>query len=294
MLPKHGASILTRSSRSREPGVNGLKRAGGTLGMRPFPGILPRMSGDSATTRTASNVLIIEDDDDIREVVAMQLREANYTVFTATHGAAGLSIARDHTISLVVLDLGLPATDGLDVCRALMQLDPKPLVLMLTARATEIDRVRGLDVGADDYVVKPFSVLELAARVRALLRRAGDARATAADPTVRTVRAGRLEIDRWERCARLGARRIELTAREFELLQWFVKSPQRVFSRTELLDGIWGQGYEGFEHTVNSHLNRLRAKLEVDPSQPKVLVTVRGGGYKLVPPDDPDSEHPNA
>jgi DNA-binding response OmpR family regulator len=155
---------------------------------------------------------------------------------------------------------------------------------MLTARDRTKDRVRGLDGGADDYLVKPFDIGELLARVRALLRRPPLAANVADGSAERTVAAGGLIVDRWERCARLNDCRIELTSREFGLLLWFARHPQRVFSRTELLDAVWGSGYEGFEHTVNSHLNRLRAKIEADPATPAVLVTVRGGGYKLVPP----------
>jgi DNA-binding response OmpR family regulator len=155
---------------------------------------------------------------------------------------------------------------------------------MVTARSTELDRVLGLELGADDYLSKPFSVLELVARVRALLRRPRLAAEPSGTDAARLIAAGTLVLDRWERCARLHGRHIELTTREFDLLLWFVQHPLRVFSRAELLDAVWGRGYGGFEHTVNSHLNRLRAKLERDPSRPSVLVTVRGGGYKLIPP----------
>lgn len=229
-------------------------------------------------------ILVIEDDPDIREFVRLQLEEAQYAVLSAGDGVQGLAAVQSKPIDLVILDLGLPGLDGLEVCRAISQRSPRPLVLILTARSTEIDRVRGLDLGADDYLVKPFGTLELVARVRALLRRPRQAVDPQGDQAGRTAEAGSLVVDRWERCAVLGNRRIELTTREFDLLLWFVRHPRRVFSRTELLDVVWGQGYDGFEHTVNSHLNRLRTKIEADPAHPTVLVTVRGGGYKLVPP----------
>lgn len=234
--------------------------------------------------KNAVRILVIEDDPDIREVIRMHLEKEQFSVTTAADGPQGLALAQTATHTLVILDLGLPGLDGLEICRRLSTLKPRPLILILTARSAEIDRVQGLDRGADDYVVKPFSMLELVARVRALLRRpplAADPGGERAEPSVV---AGSLAIDRSERCARLGNRRIELTTKEFDLLLWFGRHPQRVFSRAELLDAVWGSGYEGYEHTVNSHLNRLRAKIERDPSHPAVLVTVRGGGYKLVPP----------
>jgi DNA-binding response OmpR family regulator len=231
-----------------------------------------------------AHILVIEDDPDIREVIRMHLEQAQFEVAAAASGPQGLALAQSLTFTLVILDLGLPGLDGLEICRQLSILTPRPLILILTARSAEIDRVRGLDRGADDYVVKPFSMLELVARVRALLRRPPLAVERSVEPLARAVVAGALMIDRWERCAKLGTRRIELTTKEFDLLLWFARHPLHVFSRAQLLDAVWGSGYEGYEHTVNSHLNRLRAKIEHDPSHPAMLVTVRGGGYKLVPP----------
>lgn len=231
----------------------------------------------------SARVLVVEDDPDIAALITLHLESAHYYVRVATDGRGALELALSESFDLVVLDLGLPEVDGLEVCRRLERKVPRPLVIMVTARSTEVDRVLGLELGADDYLIKPFSVLELVARVRALLRRPRLA-AGAAEAAAQLVTAGALVLDRWERCARLHGRHIELTTREFELLEWFVQHPLRVFSRAELLDAVWGQAYGGFEHTVNSHLNRLRAKLERDPSHPQVLVTVRGGGYKLVPP----------
>jgi DNA-binding response OmpR family regulator len=247
--------------------------------------------GEMPTAPSGSaRILVIEDDPDIRDVIRMHLEKEQFAVATVESGLRGLTLAQEQGCTLVILDLGLPGVDGLEICRQLSALTPRPLILILTARSAEIDRVRGLDSGADDYVVKPFSMPELVARVRALLRRPPLAVDQCGEQAVRTVAAGSLVIDRWERCAKLGARRIELTTKEFDLLLWFGRHPQRVFSRAELLDAVWGTGYEGYEHTVNSHLNRLRAKIENDPAHPAVLVTVRGGGYKLVPPTlDPTS-----
>jgi DNA-binding response OmpR family regulator len=243
------------------------------------------MNDGRPASASPPTVLVIEDDPDIREVLRLQLTDGRYRVRTAADGLQGLAILREETVALVVLDIGLPQLDGLEVCRALTGMTPRPRILMLTARSSELDRARGLDLGADDYLVKPFGTLEFAARVRALLRRPshiGDD--VGGDGEARSVTAGALHVDRWERCAWLRGQRIELTAREFELLHWLAQYPQRVFSRSELLDVVWGQAFQGFEHTVNSHINRLRGKIEVDPSRPQVIVTVRGGGYMLVPP----------
>lgn len=252
-----------------------------------------RRAGDDATTEASTNeashggnVLVVEDDPDITALVRLHLEDAHYQVAVSNDGQRGLEMALSQPVDLVVLDLTLPTLDGLEICRRLSGRVPRPLILMLTARATEFDRVRGLELGADDYLIKPFSVLELVARVRSLFRRPPLTVDAAGGAAARVFVAGALLLDRWERCAQLGGRRIELTAREFNLLLWFVSHPNRVFSRTELLDAIWGHAYEGFEHTVNSHLNRLRSKLERDASRPSVIVTVRGGGYKLVPPAD--------
>jgi DNA-binding response OmpR family regulator len=232
----------------------------------------------------AARVLVVEDDPDIAALIRLHLEAAHYHVCVATNGREGLERALSEPVDLVALDLGLPLLDGLELCRRLQCKTPRPLVLMVTARSTELDRVLGLELGADDYLTKPFSVVELVARVRALLRRPRLPAEVGAAEGERLITAGALVLDCWERCARLHGRQIELTTREFELLRWFVQHPLRVFSRAELLDAVWGHAYGGFEHTVNSHLNRLRAKLERDPARPGVLVTVRGGGYKLIPP----------
>ena len=234
----------------------------------------------------AGRVLLIEDDADIASLIRIHLEEAKYDVTVAIDGRAGLDAAvRDQT-DLLILDLSLPDLDGLDICRQLTARERRPLILMLTARCAELDRVRGLELGADDYLTKPFSILELMARVRALFRRP-PAKTLSALDTPHVFVAGGMSLDSWQRSAHCGGTRLSLTAREFELLLWFVKNPNRVFSRAELLDAVWGCGYDGYEHTVNSHLNRLRSKLERDASRPSLLVTVRGGGYKFVPPERP-------
>jgi DNA-binding response OmpR family regulator len=231
-----------------------------------------------------TSVLLIEDDPDIASLVKLHLEEAQYRVHVKHDGNQGLDAALTQSFDFIILDLTLPGLDGLDICRRLATLADRPRMLILSARATELDRVLGLELGADDYLTKPFSVLELVARVRALSRRAPLNQVPRVLQQEHLVAAGSLVVDCWQRCATLHGAAIGLTTREFELLLWFVRHPGRVFSRLELLDAVWGDGYDGFEHTVNSHLNRLRSKLEGDPSRPRVLLTVRGAGYKLVPP----------
>jgi DNA-binding response OmpR family regulator len=232
---------------------------------------------------SGGRVLLVEDDADIASLIRIHLEDAKFEVTVAAAGRAGLDAAiRDQT-DLLILDLSLPDIDGLEICKQLTHRERRPLILMLTARGTELDRVRGLELGADDYLTKPFSILELTARVRALFRRP-PVRFSSAFNEDHVFVVGGLSLDSWQRCAHIAGVRIALTAREFDLLLWFVRHPNRIFSRADLLDAVWGTGYEGYEHTVNSHLNRLRSKLERDASHPSLLITVRGGGYKLVPP----------
>ena len=232
---------------------------------------------------SGGRVLLVEDDADIASLVRIHLEDANYEVTVAAGGQAGLDAALQDQTDLLILDLSLPEIDGLDICRQLTDRERRPLILMLTARGTELDRVRGLEMGADDYLTKPFSILELTARVRALFRRPPVRDSSALDENHVFV-VGGLSLDSWQRSAHIAGTRVALTAREFDLLLWFVRHPNRIFSRADLLDAVWGTGYDGYEHTVNSHLNRLRSKLERDASHPALLITVRGGGYKLVPP----------
>jgi len=175
----------------------------------------------------------------------------------------------------------LPEIDGLEVCRRVRARDPHLPILMLTARAEEADRVMGLETGADDYLTKPFGLAELSARVRALMRRAGLSQSPGPEPQPDRLRHGDLVLDLKRRELQLADRAVELTAREFDLLLHFARHPGQVFSRTQLLDSVWGYGHEGYEHTVNSHINRLRAKVEPDPAQPELITTVWGVGYKL-------------
>jgi DNA-binding response OmpR family regulator len=228
-------------------------------------------------------VLLVEDETDIADLVALHLGDVCDEVVVARDGYDGLRLATIESWSLIILDLRLPGPDGLAICRAVRQDQPFQPILMLTSKSSEMDRVLGLETGADDYITKPFSVLELVARVRAIFRRMDAIRSVRpAEPAaLPALRVGELCVDAARREVRLGDRKVDLTAREFDLLEFFARHPGRVFRRSDLLDQVWGYGHEGYEHTVNSHINRLRAKIEDNPSQPKMIVTVWGVGYKF-------------
>jgi DNA-binding response OmpR family regulator len=207
-------------------------------------------------------------------------------VSVASDGREGLAQAHANLPDLVILDLMLPQIDGLEVCRSLRSRQPCTPILMLTAKTTELDRIVGLETGADDYVTKPFSVTEVVARVKALLRRVEALRAGSRPPAGGRIRAGDVVIDLEKRTVTVTGAPVSLTAREFDLLAHFVRHPGRVYTRAELLDQVWGYGHDGYEHTVNSHINRLRAKIEPDPAQPRHVLTVWGVGYKFAEPPE--------
>ena len=229
-------------------------------------------------------VLLVEDDADIAEIVALHLRDEGYAVEHATDGTEGLRLIEQRRWDALVLDLMLPGIDGLEICRRARSMERYTPIIITSARSSEVHRVLGLELGADDYLAKPFSVVELVARVRALLRRV-DALARA--PTAAgAVRVQDLAILPLERDVKLAGKAIELTPREFDLLYFLASNPGKVFSRGELLDRVWGHRHSGYEHTVNTHINRIRAKIEVDPANPRRILTVWGRGYKLSSEDD--------
>lgn len=230
-----------------------------------------------------SHILVAEDQADIRDLLVMNLRGAGYEVAAVADGTAALASQADRSSDLLVLDLMMPGLDGLEVCKALRARGQATPILMLTAKSTELDRVLGLELGADDYLTKPFSLAELLARVKALLRRSALQRAAQTDATAsaRVVRNGSLEIDPARRRVRHGGQSVECTALEFDLLLHFAQHPGHVFSRSQLLDAVWGYSHDGYEHTVTTHINRLRNKLEADPMRPQIILTVRGAGYKM-------------
>jgi len=223
-------------------------------------------------------ILVVEDDPDISALVELHLRDTGFSVEVRADGPSGLAMALGETFDLVILDIMLPGKDGLEICRRLRAEKPELPILMLTARTTELDRVLGLEMGADDYLTKPFSVRELVARVKAIFRRM-EVFDTQPEP-VRTI-LGPLEIDTDSRRVLIEGEPVELTAREFDLLHFFARHPGRVFTRGQLLDKVWGYTHEGYEHTVNTHINRLRGKLETDPSHPRFILTVWGVGYRF-------------
>lgn len=227
------------------------------------------------------NVLVIEDNPDIANLVMINLRGKHMHVDHAAEGNAGLRKALTGDYQLVILDLMLPGMDGMDVCRSMRNENNFTPVLMLTAKTSELDRVLGLEVGADDYLTKPFSVPELVARVNAILRRSGQYQSSANSDENEALQFGQLFVDPVKRQVLLGESNVELTAKEFDLLWHFVSNPGRVYTRAQLLDSVWGYGHDGYEHTVNSHINRLRSKIEIDPTRPAFVTTVWGVGYKF-------------
>ena len=226
-------------------------------------------------------ILVVEDEPQIAALVRDYLEHAGFAVLAAGDGATGLALARARRPDAVVLDLGLPRVDGLDIIRALRRESSVPIVVV-TARGDETDRVTGLELGADDYVVKPFSPKELVARVRAVLRRV-DAAATASAEG--RITAGDLELDLARRRVTAGGRTVSLTPTEFELLATLAREPGRVWTRSQLLDAVHGFSLESYERAIDGHIRNLRRKLEPDDAAPRFIRTVHGVGYALVEPD---------
>lgn len=222
-----------------------------------------------------ATILVIEDEPELVKVLRSYLERANFTVLTAYRGDSGLSTWEHRRPDLVILDLNLPGIDGLDVAREIRRKTDTPII-MLTARVEEYDRLVGLELGADDYIAKPFSPREVVARVRAVLRRSGGTSAPAA-----LLRAGDVEIDREAYTVSRAGEPIELTPTEFSLLATLASQPGRAFSRLQLLEASQGNAYEGYERSIDAHIKNLRAKLERDPKNPKYIETVFGIGYRF-------------
>ncbi len=230
------------------------------------------------------HILVAEDQADIRDLIVLNLQHGGYQVRAVADGTSAVAQQLAQPSDLLVLDLMMPGLDGLEVCKALRNKGQATPILMLTAKSTELDRVLGLELGADDYLTKPFSMAELLARVKALLRRAELLRAAQATPAPaqqQPVRNGELDIQPVRREVRLNGQALEFTALEFDLLLHFARHPGQVFSRAQLLDAVWGYTHDGYEHTVTTHINRLRSKLEADAMNPRFILTVRGAGYKM-------------
>ncbi len=228
-----------------------------------------------------TTILVVDDEPNIREVVGLYLRREGHTVVEASDGEEALRLARQHPPDLVVLDLMLPKLSGLEVCRRL-QSERRTPVIMLTAKSEENDRIIGLGVGADDYIVKPFSPRELALRVRSVLRRSEVQTALGVEPVVAD---GDLRLDTDARSVSLAGREISLTTREFDLLAYLMAHPGRALRREDLMRDVWGWEF-GDQSTVTVHVRRVREKIEADPAEPRRLVTVWGVGYRWDPAPD--------
>ncbi len=228
---------------------------------------------------SGETILVVDDEPKIVKTVKAYLENAGFRVVTADDGQMALTVFRHEKPALVILDLGLPGMDGLDVARAVRR-DSNVPIIMLTARVDEADKLIGLELGADDYVTKPFSPREVVARVRAVLRRVDADRELTPPPVV----AGQVTIDLERRQVTIGGQAVELTPTEFDLLVVLARHPGRVFTRLELLDRVQGYAFEGYERTVDAHIKNLRQKIEPDPKQPRYLLTVYGVGYKFSEP----------
>jgi DNA-binding response OmpR family regulator len=231
-------------------------------------------------------ILIIEDDPDIIKLVEIHITDLGFELERASDGQTGLTKAIEKDYALIILDLMLPELDGLEVCKRLRREDTRTPILMLTAKSEELDKVLGLELGADDYITKPFSVRELIARIKAILRRIETEKEKSDDKKLKILNYDDLQIDLDKRKVTLSGNIIELTAKEFDLLAIFANNPGKAYSRHILLDLVWGYHFDGYDHTVNSHINRLRNKIEQDPSNPKFIRTVWGVGYRFVEPSE--------
>lgn len=227
-------------------------------------------------------VLLLEDDANIVELLTIHLKDLDCEVVPEANGLQGLEIALRQPFDLIILDLMLPGLNGMDVCRRLRQVDRQTPILILSARSEEIDKVIGLETGADDYLTKPFSVREFIARVKVIFRRREEYGVAAELPaTSSIIRFAALEIDTDKRKVTLNDCRVDLSPKEFDLITLLASNPGKSYSRKRLLNLVWGYDFEGYEHTVNSHINRLRGKIEEDISNPRYILTTWGVGYRF-------------
>ncbi len=226
-------------------------------------------------------VLIIEDERDLALLMKRHLEDTGFSIQIELRGDDGLRAAEASSFDLILLDLMLPGMDGLEVCRRLRSQNVHTPILMVTARTTEVEKVLGLEMGADDYIAKPFGIAELTARVKAILRRMESLSASSATDSAEIHVGTSVHIDPATRQVLVRGTAVNLTPKEYELLLHLARNPGRVYTRSQLLDAVWGYSHDGYEHAVNCHINRLRAKLERDHAHPEILLTVWGVGYKL-------------
>ncbi|WP_234571587.1 response regulator transcription factor [Rhodohalobacter sp. 614A] len=229
---------------------------------------------------SANSILIVEDDRDLVKLIKINLQDAGYNVHTAGDGLEALKLYEELDPSLLILDIMLPKLDGFEVCRRIRQENRRVPILMLTAKAEEVDKILGLELGADDYMTKPFSIRELTARVKAIFRRIKVDQENEGN-LPRELVFNDLKIYPKKRKVTLSDSTVELTSKEYDLLLLFSSNPGKAYSREQLLNQVWGYSYEGYSHTVNSHINRLRSKIEDDPSNPQFIKTVWGVGYRF-------------
>jgi len=229
----------------------------------------------------AKRILIIEDNRDLAQLLELHLHDLNFRVETAFDGVSGIAKAEANSYDLIILDLMLPGLDGIEICKRLRSKSSYVPILMLTSKSSELDRVLGLEIGADDYVTKPFSIMELMARVKAIFRRVEKIERKDQEDVSEIIYAGDMIIDTEKRSVTIKGKAVDVTTKEFDLLLHFARHPGRVYTRSQLLDKVWGYGHDGYEHTVNSHINRLRARIEENPAQPRYVLTVWGVGYKF-------------
>ncbi|MFJ7608094.1 response regulator transcription factor [Serratia bockelmannii] len=225
-------------------------------------------------------ILIVEDDGDIAELLQLHLRDEGYAISHAADGNRGMAMLEQGGWDALILDLMLPGVDGLEICRRARTMTRYTPIIITSARSSEVHRVLGLELGADGYLAKPFSMLELVARVKALFRRQ-EAMSRNLRMDAGVLSFNDLTIDPIAREVHLHQQPVELTPREFDLLYFFARHPGQVFSRLSLLNQVWGYQHEGYEHTVNTHINRLRIKIERNPAEPERILTVWGMGYKF-------------
>lgn len=227
-------------------------------------------------------VLIIEDDANITELLTIHLQDLACEVVSAAHGLDGLALAQEQNFDLIILDLMLPGINGMEICRKVRQSGQQSPILMLSAKSEEIDKVMGLETGADDYLTKPFSIREFIARVKVIFRRKEERVKTEGTPSASSIiKFSGLEIDCDKRKVTLNNNRIDLSPKEFDLISLLASNPGKSYTRKRLLNLVWGYDFEGYEHTVNSHINRLRGKIEEDISSPKFILTSWGVGYRF-------------
>lgn len=229
---------------------------------------------------SGNSILVVEDNKDLLNLLKINLSDQGYKIITAQDGVTALDMYHNYQPDLVILDIMIPKIDGLEVCKSIRKENRTVPILMLTAKTEELDKVLGLEIGADDYMTKPFGIRELLARVKAIFRRV-DVNKNGEENQSKVLTLDDLILDTSKRKVTFDGESIELTSKEYDLLLLFFSNPGKAYSREELLNTVWGYSYEGYSHTVNSHINRLRSKIENNPSEPHYIKTVWGVGYRF-------------